>query len=219
MRAGDRVHQAPSVWSWPLTLSEGRSPQGPGIWIPCMSLSTPLALRNCTAYLWYLHTPYTSGLKAAWPTHISQLIGTQAQVSIIAEWFIGVDPGGNSAVLTWDKWKSESFSVVSLSNPIDCPWNSPGQNTGVGSLSLLQGIFPTQGSNPGLHCKWILYQLSHKGSPSILEWVAYPFSSGSFQLRNWTRVSFIAGGFFCQLSHQGSPTGLKPGAYEPVLPS
>ena len=43
-------------------------------------------------------------------------------------------------------------------------WNSPGQNTGVGSLSLLQGIFPTQGSNPGLqHCRWILYQLSHSG--------------------------------------------------------
>ena len=37
---------------------------------------------------------------------------------------------------------------------------------GVGSLSLLQGIFPTQGENPGLpHCRWILYQLSHKGSP------------------------------------------------------
>ena len=48
-----------------------------------------------------------------------------------------------------------------------CPWNSPGQNTGVG-ISLLQGIFPTQGSNPGLlHCRWILYQLSHKGSPRI----------------------------------------------------
>ena len=50
------------------------------------------------------------------------------------------------------------------------PWNSPGQNTGVGSLSLLQGIFPTQGSNPGLpHSRWILYQLSHKGSPSVAE--------------------------------------------------
>ena len=44
------------------------------------------------------------------------------------------------------------------------PWNSPGQNTGVGSLTLLQGIFPTQGSNPGLLlCRWILCQLSHKG--------------------------------------------------------
>ena len=47
------------------------------------------------------------------------------------------------------------------------PGNSPGQNTGVGSLSLLQGTFATQGSNPGvLHCRWILCQLSHKGSPN-----------------------------------------------------
>ena len=42
------------------------------------------------------------------------------------------------------------------------PWNSPGQNTGVGSLSLLQGVFPTQGLNSGLlHCRRIFYQLSH----------------------------------------------------------
>ena len=48
------------------------------------------------------------------------------------------------------------------------PWNSPGQNTGVGSLSFLQGIFPTQGSNPCLlHCRQILYQLSHKRSPCV----------------------------------------------------
>ena len=46
------------------------------------------------------------------------------------------------------------------------PWNSPGQDTGVGSRSLLQGIFPTFGSNPGIpHCRWILYQLNHHGSP------------------------------------------------------
>ena len=65
------------------------------------------------------------------------------------------------------------------------PWNSPGRNTGVGSLSLLQGIFPTQGSNPGLPCcRWILYQLIHKGSPRILQWVAYPFFSRSSQPRN-----------------------------------
>ena len=64
-------------------------------------------------------------------------------------------------------------------------------------LSLLQEIFPTQRSNPGLpHCRWILHQLSHKGSPRILEWVAYPFSSGSSQPRNQTRVSFIVSGFF-----------------------
>ena len=55
--------------------------------------------------------------------------------------------------------------------------NSLGQNTGVGILSLLQGIFPTQESNLGLLCcRQILYLLSHKGSPRIREWVAYPFS-------------------------------------------
>ena len=59
-------------------------------------------------------------------------------------------------------------SCPTLCNPISLysPWNSSGKNTGVGSLSLLQGIFPTQGSNPGLpHCRQILYQLSHQGSP------------------------------------------------------
>ena len=77
------------------------------------------------------------------------------------------------------------------------PWNSPGQNSRMGSLSLLQEILPTQGSNPGLpHCRQILYQLSHKGSPRILEWVAYPFSCRSSRPRNQTGVSCIAGGFF-----------------------
>ena len=61
--------------------------------------------------------------------------------------------------------ESESRSVVSdslQSHGLYSPWNSPGQNTGVGSLSLLQGIFPTQGLNQGLlHCRWILYQLSY----------------------------------------------------------
>ena len=60
--------------------------------------------------------------------------------------------------------ESESRSVMSDSlQPcgLSSPWNSPVQNIGVGSLSLLQGIFPTQGSNPGLpHCRQILYQLS-----------------------------------------------------------
>ena len=47
------------------------------------------------------------------------------------------------------------------------PWNSPDQKTRVGRLSLLQGIFPTQRSNPGLlHCRRILYQLSHKRKPN-----------------------------------------------------
>ena len=62
---------------------------------------------------------------------------------------------------------------VAQSCPTFCdpfsPWNSPDQKTGVGSPSLLQGIFPTQGSNPGLlHCRQILYQLGHKGSPKCM---------------------------------------------------
>ena len=78
------------------------------------------------------------------------------------------------------KSESESHSVVSDSSRphgLYSPWNSPGQNTGIGSCSLLQGIFPTQGSNPGLpHCRWILYQLSHKGSPREL---IFPTARGS----------------------------------------
>ena len=96
--------------------------------------------------------------------------------------------------------ESESCSVVSKSlwpHGLYSPWNSSGQNTGVGSLSLLQGIFPTQGSNPGLsHCGQILYQLSHNRRPRILEWVAYPFSRGPSRSRNRTRVSCISGRFF-----------------------
>ena len=95
--------------------------------------------------------------------------------------------------------ESESCSVVSDSlqpHGLYSPWNSPGQNTGVGSL--LQGIFPTQGSNPGVsHCRWIFYQLSHQGSPRILEWVAYPVSSVS----SWLALQADS----LPLSYQGSP--------------
>ena len=66
------------------------------------------------------------------------------------------------------KWKSVVFDSLRL-HELYSPWNSPGQNTGVGNLSLLQGIFPTQGLKPGLpHCRQILYQLSHKGSPEAI---------------------------------------------------
>ena len=77
------------------------------------------------------------------------------------------------------KTESERHSVVSNSlqpHVLYNPWNSPGQNTGVGSFSLLQGIFPTQELKPSLpYCRQILYQLSHKGSARILEWaIPYP---------------------------------------------
>ena len=64
---------------------------------------------------------------------------------------------------------SESCSVVSDSlrpHRLYSPWSSLGQNTGVGSCSLLQGTFPSQGSNLGLqYCRQMLYQLSHQRSP------------------------------------------------------
>ena len=94
-------------------------------------------------------------------------------------------------------------SCPTLCDPMDCRppgssvrRDSPGKKTGVVCHALLQGVFPTQGSNPDLtRCRWILYRLSHQESPRRLEWVAYPFSRGSSCPRNQTRVSCIAGGF------------------------
>ena len=106
-------------------------------------------------------------------------------------------------------WQALKWSVSNSLQPhvLYSPWDSLGQNTRVGSLSFLQGIFPTQGLNPGLpHCKVIFfYQLSHKGSPRILEWVAFPFSSGSSRPRNWTGVSCIAGRFFTNWAIREAP--------------
>ena len=75
-------------------------------------------------------------------------------------------------------------SCLTLFDPMDCSppdssghEDSSGQNTGVGSHSLLQGIFSAQRLKTGrLHCRQILYHVNHKRSPIILEWVAYPFS-------------------------------------------
>ena len=72
---------------------------------------------------------------------------------------------------------------LTLCDTMDSPWNSLGQNAGVGSLSLLQGIFPTQGSNPGLlHCRQILYQLSYNGSPRITMYMLLTIVYNSSQL-------------------------------------
>ena len=101
-------------------------------------------------------------------------------------------------------------SCLALCNSMDCPWNSPGQNTGVGSLSLLQGILPTQGSIPGLpHHRQILYQLSHKGSPKTLEQVANSFSRGSSRPRNQTGVSCITSEFFTSWAIPRNQTGVS----------
>ena len=72
--------------------------------------------------------------------------------------------------LVRDESESESHSAVSdsvICDPMDYA-DPTGQNIGVGSHSLLQGIFPTQGLNPGLlNCRWILHRLSHQGSPFV----------------------------------------------------
>ena len=118
---------------------------------------------------------------------------------------------------TTTKW-SESHSVVS-----NClqphgrysPWNSPGQNTGVGCLSLLHGIFQTQGLNPGLlHGRQIIYQLSHKESPRILEWVVCPFSNGSSQPNFFSWGLLHCRWILYQLSYQGS----QELSYDPAIP-
>ena len=82
--------------------------------------------------------------------------------------------------------------------------------------SILAWRIPwTEGRKESDTTEWLhfLYQLSHKGSPRTLKWVAYAFCRRSPRPRNWTRVSRITGGFFSQLSHKGSPRTLEWVAY------
>ena len=93
-------------------------------------------------------------------------------------------------------------SCLTLCNPVDCSppgtsvhGDSPGKDTGDSCHDLVQGIFPTQGLNPGLlPGRQILYHLSYQGNPRILERAAYPFSRGFSRPRNWTFSN--AGRFF-----------------------
>ena len=98
--------------------------------------------------------------------------------------------------ISMDEWIKNMWCVLclvsqfcpTLCDQMDCtqPGSSvhgysSGKNTGVCCYTLLEGIFPTQGSNTGLpHCRWILYHLSHQRSSKILEWVTYPFSRRSY---------------------------------------
>ena len=121
-------------------------------------------------------------------------------------------------------WGSNEFCCVVMGlvaqpcptfcNPMGCQdppsrilQNSPGKNTGMDCHALLQGIFPTQGTNPGFpHCRWILYHLSHEGSPWILGVGSLSLLQGIFLTweLNW-------GLLYCrqilyQISYQGSPS-------------
>ena len=116
------------------------------------------------------------------------------------------------------KVKSESRSAVSNSlrpQGLHSSWNSQGQNPGMCNLSLLQGIFPTHGSNPGLlHCRQILYHLSHRGGacPGIRPG---PLALRTWSLRHWTTrkvphlVSLIKSVFFIYFFFCGEDTWHK----------
>ena len=95
--------------------------------------------------------------------------------------------------LSESEWNHSVMSNSLKPHGLYTAWNCPGQNTGVGSHSLLLGIFPTQGSNPGLpHCRQILYRLSHKGSPfqfkEVFKWehqsIIFVTNTGSIILDN-----------------------------------
>ena len=119
--------------------------------------------------------------------------------ALLQDWLKYLLLGEGKRLLGLNSWKWKFFSLLRslVNHGLDSPWNSPGQNTRVGRLSLLQGIFPNQGSSPGIsHWRWILHQLSHKGSQSMLEWVAYPFSTKASLPRNWTDVYSFAGRIF-----------------------
>ena len=86
------------------------------------------------------------------------------------------------------------------------PWNFPGQNAGVGSLSLVQGIFPTPRLNPGLpHCRQIPYQLSYQGSPSHRTEVFISQNPKTLKASLWTGVTLL------------SPTGAAGSTCEALL--
>ena len=88
---------------------------------------------------------------------------------------------------------------------INFPRNSPGQNAGMGSLSFLQGIFPTQVKPRSPTLQMDSLPAEPQGKPKNLEWVAYPFFSGSSWPRNQTGVSCIAGRFFTNWAIREAP--------------
>ena len=114
-------------------------------------------------------------IRSSWSSDTSAL-GCQPACSLCREKLHCLHRSPSALSYSLQKWKWKSPSCVWLCEPTDCsssgsffPWNSPGQNTGVGSHFLLQEIFRTQGLNPGLpQCRWILCCLSHQGSLNVL---------------------------------------------------
>ena len=101
-----------------------------------------------------------------------------------------------------------SNSLLSHGLPILlCPWNSPGKNTGVGCHSFFQGIFPTQGLSPGLlHCRQILYHLSHQGSSSLSSRRRSNSMEERIFLSSWKFPIYSMSKFQKHFAYQHSPT-------------
>ena len=154
-----KIIQAAATW-----FSNGEGNGVAGRWKPAMGVEEWPWISNTSLTAWF--DSLCAGVV---------LMSVKSNLKTRSKWPEG-KPGSLQIGDYRDFISYESHSVVSDSlwpHGLHSSWNSPGQNTGVGSLSLLQGIFPTQGSNPVLpKCRWILHQLNHKGSPRLPEWVA-----------------------------------------------
>ena len=164
--AVQRVQQAPVKQEGRTTKQEGREEEKRGDLLP--PGQNPRLCEKRLLLTW--------GTSSNWKATSCERPGSPLSLALVP----GLHPGSYEEPARFSTYKmvclpnrSESESRSAESNSLQphglySPWNSPGQNTGVGCHSLLQGIFPTQESNPGLpHCRQILYQLSHQGRPRI----------------------------------------------------
>ena len=164
----------------------------PPLCLPRMGAQLPTALLRCSDHTCPSGGVPGTGIQVGHTHPVCQVTRQDPW----QQWDIAFTP----QISPWSREKVKvTQSCPALCNPKDCTVHGILQATILEwvAVPFSRGIFPMQGSNPGLpHCRRILYQLSHKGSLRILEWVAYPFSSGSSPPRNWTGVSWIAGRFF-----------------------
>ena len=137
---------------------------------------------------------YSSAILGSPPARriLNHCTAREVQVCLLGLW----SQGQLISHCIFPSWKGYSLSHVQLfvtpwtvASRLLCPCNFPDENTGVGCHSLLQGIFLTQKLNPGpLHCRQILYHLSHKGSLFLLEWasnILYSISDLCRATRGW----------------------------------
>ena len=124
---------------------------------------------------------------------------TSSSLSSFSENKINLSNGFAAMLLLLNRFSSVRLVVTlwTIAHQALHPWDSPSKNTGVSCHSLLQAIFLTQGSNPRLLCL-LHWQAGSLPLTSLMKplWIAFPFSRGSSQPRDWTQVSCIASEFF-----------------------